>query len=76
MKKGSWKKYLSHAVWDIAILLLGVLVYFGLYWLFHGSFEMVPTEEQQEKAQIGAVLWLMLTVPPLALSICMRLRKK
>lgn len=52
------------------------MAYFGLYWLFHGSFEMVPTEEQQEKAQIGAVLWLMLTVPPLTLSICMRLRKK
>ena len=76
MGKGSWKKYPPHAVWDIAILLLGGLAYFGLYWLFHGSFEMVPTEEQQEKAQIGAVLWLMLTVPPLTLSICMRLRKK
>ena len=52
------------------------MVLFGLKWLFHGSFEMVPTEEQQSKARIGAALYLILTVPVLVWCIFMRLQQK
>lgn len=59
-----------------AIVLAGLLVLFGLKWLFHGSFEWLPTEEQQDKVRIGAVYWLMLTVPVLVWCIFMRLQQK
>ena len=38
----------------IVIFLLGFV--FALLWYRCGSFEMIPTEEQQEKAQITAIL--------------------
>ena len=38
----------------IIIFLLGFV--FSLFWYRCGSFEMMPTEEQQEKAQITAIL--------------------
>lgn len=67
-----WKRF----IWDMAIVLAGLLVLFGLKWLFHGSFEWLPTEEQQDKARIGAVYWLMLIVPVLVWCIFMRLQQK
>lgn len=45
-------------------------------WLVHGSYEWVPTAEQQDKARIAAVYWLILTVPVLAWCIFMRLQRK
>ena len=37
----------------IVVFLLGFV--FALLWYRHGSFEMIPTEEQQEKTQIAAI---------------------
>lgn len=42
----------------IIIFLLGFLLAF--FWYGRGSFEMAPTEEQQEKARIGAALLMAL----------------
>ena len=72
MRRMPWKR----AFWNITIILVGFLVLFGLIWLFHGSFESVPTEEQQDKARIGALCWLVLTVPALAWCAFMRLQNK
>ena len=72
MGRMPWKRF----IWDIAVVLAGLMVLFGLKWLFHGSFEMVPTEEQQSKARIGAMLYLILTVPVLVWCIFMRLQQK
>lgn len=40
-------------IW-IIIFLLGFLL--ASFWYGRGSFEMVPTDEQQEKARIGAAV--------------------
>ena len=72
MGRMPWKRF----IWDIAIVLAGLLVLFGLKRLFHGSFEWTPTQEEQDKARIAAVYWLILTVPVLAWCIFMRLRQK
>lgn len=67
-----WKR----VFWSITIVLASFLVLFGLIWLFHGSFESVPTEEQQDKARMGALCWLILTVPVLMWCVFMRLQNK
>lgn len=72
MGRMPWKRF----IWDIAIVLAGLLVLFGLRWLVHGSYEWVPTAEQQDKARIGAALYLILTVPVLVWCIFMRLQQK
>lgn len=72
MGRSPWKRFF----WDTAIILTGFLVLFGLRWLFHGSFESVPTEEQQDQARIGAVYWLLLTAPILAWCIFMRIQQR
>ena len=45
MGRMPWKRF----IWDIAIVLAGLLVLFGLRWLVRGSYEWVPTAEQQDK---------------------------
>ena len=50
------KKKIMRIILDIFIAVLLLCFIFSLYWLIHGSFEMMPTEEQQEKARIGAML--------------------
>ena len=72
MGRMPWKRF----IWDIAIVLAELLVLFDLKWLFHGSFEWTPTQEEQDKARIAAVYWLILTVPVLAWCIFMRLRQR
>jgi len=52
------------------IFLLGFV--FGLFWYLHGSFEMVPTEEQQEKARIGAICFMIVTGAPCGICIAVR----
>lgn len=41
----------------IVIFLLGFAL--ALCWYLGGSFETAPTEEQQEKARIAAMLWML-----------------
>lgn len=72
MERKPWKRLF----WDIAIVLAGFLVLLGLSWLFHGSFESVPTEEQQDKARMGALYWLILMVPVLGWCVWMRLQNR
>lgn len=38
----------------IVIFLLGFVL--ATFWFLRGSFEMIPTDEQQEKTQIAAIL--------------------
>ena len=41
---------------NILIVIFGLGFVFALLWYWRGSFEMIPTMEQQEKAQITAIL--------------------
>lgn len=43
-------------VLDILIVLSVCVFLLALCWFLNGSLEMFPTEEQQEKARIGAML--------------------
>lgn len=52
------------------IFLLGFV--FGLFCYLHGSFEMVPTEEQQEKARIMAIFLMIVTGAPCSICIAVR----
>ena len=54
----------------IVIFLLGFV--FALFWFLCGSFEMIPTEEQQEKARIGAILLMIATGVPCSACIAVR----
>ena len=54
----------------IVIFLLGFG--FALYWYLCGSFEMMPTDEQQEKARIGAILLMIVTGVPCGACIAVR----
>lgn len=58
----------------IIIFLLGFVL--ALRWYIGGSFEMSATEEQQEKARIGAVLSMIATGLPCILCVCVRGRYK
>ncbi len=49
-------KKIVRIILDILIAVLLFYFIFSLYWFINGSFEMVPTEEQQEKARLGAML--------------------
>ena len=55
----------------IVIFLLGFA--FALFWYLCGSFEMMPTGEQQEKARIGAILLMIVTGVPCG--ACMTVRR-
>lgn len=41
---------------NLGIFLSIVIFITSICWFFHGSFEMFPTEEQDEKMKIAAVL--------------------
>ena len=43
-------------IW-IVVFVLGFIL--ALSWYLGGSFETAPTEEQQEKARIAAMLWML-----------------
>lgn len=62
--------------WDILILffLLGFIL--ALFWYINGSFEMVPTGEQQEKAQMGSILLMIMTGVPCSACIAARIVKR
>lgn len=45
---------------DCFIIVLTLLFLLSLLWFLSGSLEMVPTEEQQNKARLGAVLLMVL----------------
>lgn len=45
---------------DCFIIALTLLFLLSLLWFLSGSLEMVPTEEQQNKARLGAVLLMLL----------------
>lgn len=42
---------------NLGIFLSIVIFITSIYLFFHGSFEMFPTEEQEEKAKIAAMLF-------------------
>ena len=57
MKKEKIVRFICDVL--IVFFLLGFV--FALYWYLRGSFEMIPSEEQQEKALIGAILLMIVT---------------
>ena len=63
--------YLGHL--DCIFLLCFTL---ALCWYLNGSFETAPTEEQQEKAQMGALLSMAVAGIPCAACVSIRLKLK
>lgn len=57
----------------IAVLLLGFV--FAVLYYIHGSYEMFPTEEQQEKAHIMAISLMLVTGIPCGICIAVRVRQ-
>ncbi len=68
------------ALWVVRALmfLLGILLTLFTLYLFHGSVELFPTEEQQEKVRIGyvAVVFLLLGVEYLLFLLQKRINRK
>lgn len=56
----------------IIVFLLGVIL--SLFGVINGSLEMMPTEEQQEKTRIGAVLSMILFFIPCITCIVFRIK--
>lgn len=65
-------------IWDILIIIFMSGFVLALHWYLKGSFEVAPTEEQLEKAQIGAIVSMIATGIPCSVCIAARLlfRKK
>lgn len=61
-------------VLDVLIAAFLLCFIFSLYWFLNGSFEMVPTEEQQEKALMGAGLMMTCTGIPCITCIFVRVK--
>ena len=55
------KRTIVRLIWDAwsAFFLLGFIL--ALLWYINGSFEVAPTEEQQEKARMGAAILMIVT---------------
>ena len=70
------KRVIVRLFWDmlIIIFLLGFLL--ALLWYTTGSLEAMPTEEQQEKARMAAVLSMIVTGVPCMISAAIRRRTK
>ncbi len=64
---------------DLCIVVLLVLFAFFLLYFHNGSWEMIPTEEDQGKALVAAVFGMIVTGVPCAVCIGLRatvLRKR
>ena len=55
------KTKIMRFIWDILIVLFLAGFILALFGYVNGSLEMIPTEEQQEKARTGAVLLMFVT---------------
>lgn len=70
------KENIIRFILDILIVAFLFGFVLSLLWYIHGSFEMFPTEEQQEKAQIVALLSMIVTGVPGIVCIVVRLRSR
>lgn len=70
------KTMIVRLFWDmlIVIFLLGFIL--SLLWYTTGSLETMPTEEQQEKARMTAVLSMIVTGIPCMICTVIRRRTK
>lgn len=70
------KTVIVRLIWDILIVVFLVGFVLALLWYTNGSLETMPTEEQQEKAQIAAVCSMIVTGIPCMSCIVLRWRMK
>lgn len=70
------KAKIVRLIWDILIIFFLFGFILALFWYINGSFEMVPTGEQQEKAQIGSILLMIVTGVPCIACIAARIVKR
>lgn len=70
------KRVIVRLFWDVLIIvfLLGFIL--SLLWYITGSLETMPTEEQQEKARMAAVLSMLVTGVPCMICAAVRRRVK
>ena len=70
------KKVIVRFVWDLLMILFFLGFVFALLWYTNGSLETMPTEEQQEKAQVAAIFSMIMTGVPCMLCTAVRGRRK
>ena len=76
MNKTAVIRLLMRLMCDILILLFVFGFILSLCWYKNGSLEMMPTEEQQEKAQMAAVFSMIVTGLPCMICVLIRRRMK
>ena len=52
---------MKKVILKIGIIITTMIMLLGILYFINGSFEMYPTEEQIEKARIGAVVIIMIS---------------
>lgn len=76
MRKKKIVRLMIRIVLDILIATLLLCFLFSLYWYVNGSFELVPTEEQQEKVQAVSMLSMVMCGVPCITCIAVRVKCK
>lgn len=67
------KKKVIRFICDMLIMIFLLGFVFALFWYLRGSLEMIASEEQQEKARIGAILLMIVT--GMFCSVCVAVRR-
>lgn len=70
------KTVIVRLFWDVLIIVFLLSFILSLLWYTTGSFESMPTEEQQEKARIAAALSMFATGVPCMICAAVRRRVK
>lgn len=70
------KRVIVRLFWDVLIVMFFLGFILSLLWYTAGSLETMPTEEQQEKARMAAVLSMLVTGVPCMLCAVVRRRVK
>ncbi|RKI91135.1 hypothetical protein D7V94_11595 [Parablautia intestinalis] len=69
------KAKMTRLILDILIVFFLLCFALALRWYINGSFEAVPTEEQQGKAQMGAILSMIMAGIPCIVCTAIRMKK-
>lgn len=68
------KSKIIRFILDILIVIFLFGFFMAVFYYVQGSFEVIPTEEQQEKARIAAILLMLISGVPCAIFITCRIK--
>jgi len=70
------KERIIRVVCDVSIAVLLCCFILSFLWFINGPLEMMPTEEQQDKAKIGALLLMVVFGIPCVACIAVRAKQR